>query len=46
LASEAYLPEIEGRDDLEILAGPYDMEFDDRGDLIPVAASGAAVASH
>ena len=46
LVSEAYLSEIESRDDLEILDGPSDMEFDDNDNLIPVAAAGAAVAMH
>ncbi len=46
LVSEAFLPEIERRDDLEILDGPSEMEFDDSGFLIPVAAAGAAVAAH
>lgn len=42
LVSEAYLPEIERRGDLEILDGPLEMEFDPEGFLLPVAASGAA----
>ena len=33
LVSEAYLPEIEKRDDLEVLEEPADMVFDDKGDL-------------
>ena len=40
LISEAYLPEIETRDDLEILAGPHDMPFDANGNLQSVAARG------
>ena len=34
LVSEAYLPEVEKRDDLEILEPPADMAFDDKGDLL------------
>jgi hypothetical protein len=41
--SEAYLPEIEGRDDLEILEGPFEMEFDDDGNLLSVAGAPAGV---
>lgn len=33
LVSEAYLPEIEQREDLEIVAAAHEMEFDDNGDL-------------
>jgi hypothetical protein len=43
LASEAYLPQIETRDDLEILDEPRDMEFDEEGNLYPVAAATAGV---
>lgn len=43
LASEAYLPLIESRDDLEILDEPRDMEFDEEGNLYPVAAATAGV---
>jgi antitoxin (DNA-binding transcriptional repressor) of toxin-antitoxin stability system len=43
LASEAYLPLIESRDDLEIMEGPRAMEFDEEGNLHPVAAAPAAV---
>jgi hypothetical protein len=43
LVSEAYLPEVAGRSDLEILDGPFEMEFDAEGFLLPVAASGLAV---
>lgn len=35
LASEAYLPLIEKRSDLEVLEGPAAMAFDSRGDLLP-----------
>ena len=38
MVSEAYLPEIEGRKDLEIQEGPADMRFDLDGNLFPVAA--------
>ena len=37
LVSEAYLPEIEGRADLEILEPPREMEFDAEGNLAAVA---------
>jgi len=37
-ASERYLAEIEGRDDLEILEGPTPMHFDASGNLFGVAA--------
>jgi hypothetical protein len=43
LASEAYLPLIEARDDLEVLEEPRDMEFDEEGNLYPVAAATAGV---
>src|SRR5579872_1889395 len=43
LASEAYLPLIESRDDLEIVEEPRDMEFDEEGNLYPVAAATAGV---
>jgi hypothetical protein len=42
LVSEAYLPEVERRGDLEIVDGPFEMEFDRDGFLLPVAAAGAA----
>jgi hypothetical protein len=42
LVSEAYLPEIARRSDLEIVDGPFEMEFDRDGFLFPVAAAGAA----
>jgi len=35
LVSEAYLPEVEERDSLEIVEPLKDMELDDRGDLLP-----------
>jgi hypothetical protein len=41
LVSEAYLPEVERRGDLEIIDGPFEMEFDRDGFLLPVAAAGA-----
>jgi len=41
LVSEAYLPQIEGRRDLQIVDGPFEMEFDKDGFLLPVAAAGA-----
>ncbi len=37
LVSEAYLPEIKGRDDLEVVAGPEPMRFDESGELSPVS---------
>jgi hypothetical protein len=43
LASEAYLPLIETRDDLEVIEEPRDMEFDEEGNLYPVAAATAGV---
>ena len=44
LVSEAYLPEVSRRSDLEILdGGPCEMEFDADGFLLPVAASGLTV---
>ncbi|MCC7421195.1 MAG: DUF2088 domain-containing protein [Planctomycetaceae bacterium] len=43
LVSEAYLSELEGRDDLEIVEGPFEMEFDSSGNLYPVAAATAGV---
>ena len=33
LVSEVYLPEVEKRDDLEIIEGPTEMNFDTDGDL-------------
>ena len=43
LASEAYLPLIESRDDLEVIEDPREMEFDEDGNLYPVAAATAGV---
>jgi hypothetical protein len=43
LASEAYLPQIEQRDDLEIVEELRDMEFDEDGNLYPFAAATAGV---
>ncbi len=37
LVSEAYLAEIESRDDLEIIDGPSEMQFDANGNLTAVA---------
>jgi hypothetical protein len=37
------LPEVSRRGDLEILDGPFEMEFDADGFLLPVAASGLTV---
>jgi hypothetical protein len=42
LVSEAYLAEIEGRENLQIVEGPFDMEFDDDGNLLPVEAAPVA----
>lgn len=36
LVGEAYLAEIEARDDLEIIGEPQEMEFDEHGNLYPV----------
>lgn len=36
LVSEAYQPRFAGRDDLEVLRGPDEMEFDETGHLRPV----------
>jgi hypothetical protein len=46
LVSEVYLSQVEDRDDLTILDGPNEMEFDSDSNLIPVSAAGAAVAAH
>jgi hypothetical protein len=43
LASEACLPMIESRDDLELVDEPREMEFDEDGNLYPVAAATAGV---
>lgn len=32
-ASEALLPELQGRDDIEVLSGPYEFPFDENGNL-------------
>jgi hypothetical protein len=34
LMSEAYLKELEGREDIEIIGEPFDMEFDEEGNLV------------
>ena len=39
LVSEAYLPDVEARDDLEISDGPFDMPFDGDGNLASVASA-------
>jgi hypothetical protein len=39
--SEIYGDEILNRTDLEILAGPRPMSFDDRGNLVPLVVNGA-----
>ena len=44
LVSEAHIDEIAARGDLEVIDGPHEMDFDDAGNLVPVAAAGAAVA--
>ncbi len=36
LVSEAYLPELSQRADLEILAGPFEMPLDADGNLLPI----------
>ena len=36
LVSEAYLPQLAERPDLEVIDGPFDMEFDTDGNLKPV----------
>ncbi len=43
LASEAYLPMVQTRDDLEIVDELREMEFDEEGNLYPVAAATAGV---
>lgn len=43
LVSEAYLPEIASRSDLQIVDGPFEMEFDSDGFLLPVSAAGSAL---
>jgi hypothetical protein len=42
LVSDAFLDEIEGRDDLEIVDGPAEMDFDGEDNLAPVAAAATA----
>ena len=42
LVSEAYLPQIASRPDLQILEGPFEMEFDQDGFLLPVSATAVA----
>lgn len=39
LVSEVCLPEVESRDDLELIDGPFDMRFDADGNLQPVLQS-------
>ena len=46
LVSEAYLPELAGRDDLTALTEPTDMAFDDRGNLLDVAAASHRSSHH
>jgi len=41
LVSEALLDEVDARDDLELIEGPFEMEFDAADNLIPVAAAGS-----
>ncbi len=43
LVSESFADAIAERDDLEILEGAEEMQFDDEDNLVPVAAAGAAV---
>lgn len=43
LVSEAYLPQIRERSDLQIVDGPFEMEFNSDGFLLPVSAAGAAL---
>lgn len=38
LVSEAFLPEVEQREDLEVIEPPGEMEFDEEGNMYPVAA--------
>lgn len=42
LVSEAYLGEVQQRSDLEVVDGPFDMEFDADGNLLPVRAAAVA----
>jgi hypothetical protein len=39
LVSEAFLNEVESRDDLEIISGPDEMDFDADGNLLPVLSN-------
>lgn len=41
LVSEVFLPEVESRDDLEIVSGPDEMAFDSDGNLAPVLTESA-----
>jgi hypothetical protein len=43
LASEVYLPLLQSRDDHELVEEPHEMEFDEDGNLYPVAAATAGV---
>jgi Lactate racemase N-terminal domain len=43
LVSEAYAPQIAERSDLQIVDGPFEMEFDSDGFLLPVSAAGATL---
>lgn len=42
LVSEAYLGELQQRSDLEVVYGPFDIEFDADGNLLPVRAAAVA----
>ncbi|MFQ5731817.1 MAG: lactate racemase domain-containing protein [Planctomycetaceae bacterium] len=46
LVSEAYRDEVAARDDLELVDGPNEMQFDESDNLIPVAAAGQLAAVH
>lgn len=43
LVSETYLSEVESRDDLELIEGPFEMPFDERNNLFAVASDYAGV---
>jgi len=45
LVSEAYLAQVTARSDLQIVDGPFEMEFDSDGFLLPVSAAGAALSA-
>jgi hypothetical protein len=45
LASEVYLPLLQARDDLDLVEDAHEMEFDEEGNLYPVAAATAGVHS-